>query len=243
MLSQSKSQPLVPAVRWGLTCLGGFPLSTFLLHRLAPVETDRRGHWPDGISPDVIDFVVQHCLCSDCNAPIKAPLAPCACGGPKDWDYEIAAVYPYEESRGLVDRLFARQKSRVGRARRALQASEVGGRVSRPEKAALFEAQGGICYYCADSLTDESGRACYHCDHFFPLAAGGRGDLENSVLACARCNLLKNNSDGHTFIRKLRKTSLVTEKTRLTQMRRSLAVWRRERGLKPFRSLVTIFDC
>jgi len=242
MHSQSKSLPLPSRTRWGLTRLGGFPLATFLLRKLEPGEGD--DHWGDGITPDVIDFVLQHCRCSDCNAPFKAPLAPCACGGPKDWDhYEIAAVYPYEEKIGLVARLYARQKNHAGNARRAMRAREVGGRISKQEKAELFEVQGGICYFCAASLIGESGQPCYHCDHFVPLAAGGRGDLENSVLACARCNLLKNNSDGYRFIRKLLKIGLVSDTARLTQMRKSLAVWRRARGLRSFRTLVSISDC
>lgn len=52
----------------------------------------------------------------------------------------------------------------------------------------LFVTQEGKCWYCGNKLGDT-----YHEDHFIPLSRGGSNDIKNIRLACAVCNLSKNN--------------------------------------------------
>jgi len=212
-------------------------LSQFLLRRLAPGETG--DHWPNGITPDVVDFIVEKCTCAFCGSRIGAPLAPCACGrGSEDWDgVELAAAYPRQDHEEEVKRLYARQKGRLGRARRSFAVKTNGGQISVEEKASLFRAQEGLCFYCGESLVDQDGSHRYHCDHFVALTNGGRGDLANSVLACTRCNLLKNSDDGHYFMRRARSLQLVRDPLRLANMRRALRLWRKSLGLPALSSL------
>ena len=213
-------------------------ISKFLLYRLDPGECDR--HWKDGITSDVVKFIVEKCKCAYCGSDIQAPLTPCACGrSSEDWDFvELAAAFPREELKDEVKRLYARQKSRLGSVRRALALKTVGGKITFKEKADLFKAQEGICYYCGESLLDKDGCNPYHCDHFVALMNGGRNDLENSVLACARCNLLKNSDDGRYFIRRAHSLQLISAPSRLAKMRKSLGLWRKSRGLRALSAFV-----
>ncbi len=58
----------------------------------------------------------------------------------------------------------------------------------------LFVEQGGRCYYCAKEI--DMGKPTGHgdhgtIDHRLPLAQGGTNDQGNFVLACFRCNHVK----------------------------------------------------
>ena len=237
-MSSSTLSKLAFGDRWDLTHLWGIEFSQFLLHRLEPSEAGR--HWKDGITPDVIEFIVQKCKCAYCGSGIRTPLTSCACGRVnEDWDgIELAAAFPRQELAKEVERLYSRQKSRLGSIRRATAMKTAGGKISFEEKAGLFKAQEGLCFYCGESLVDRDGCNRYHCDHFVALTNGGRNDLENAVLACIRCNLLKNSDDGRYFIRRARRLQLTRDPLRLAKMRKSLGSWRKSRGLRALSSLV-----
>lgn len=237
-MSSSTVSKLKHGERWAFTHLGGTKLSQLLLYRLVAGQIGT--HWKDGITPDVVDFIVEKCKCAYCGSRIEAPLAPCACGRRSEqWSFaELAAAYPSKELAEEVKRLYARQKGRLGSARRSLAMKTSVGKISVEEKVGLLRAQEGLCYYCGESLVDEEGRNRYHCDHFVALTNGGRSDLENSVLACIRCNLLKNRDDGRYFIRHVRKLQLVRNPLRLAKMRRALGLWRKSRGLRALSALV-----
>lgn len=49
------------------------------------------------------------------------------------------------------------------------------------------------CYWCKKKLTD------YHIDHYVPLSKGGKHTISNLVLACPKCNLIKNAKDPIKF--------------------------------------------
>jgi len=46
------------------------------------------------------------------------------------------------------------------------------------------------CRYCGRDLSQAAGRD-WHIDHVVPVCQGGRGGLDNLVMACWRCNLRK----------------------------------------------------
>ena len=228
---------LVPGERWTIRLhLWGIELSQFLLHRLEPGEVGR--HWKDGITPDVVDFIIEKCKCAYCGSRIRPPLAPCACGIGEDWSgVDLAATFPRQALEDLVKRLYARQKGRLGSVRRALAVKTSGGKIHFREKADLFKVQEGLCFYCGESLVDQDGRNRYHCDHFVAVTDGGRSDLENSVLACARCNLLKNSDHGRYFTRRVRGLQLIKSPLQLAKMRKALGLWRKSRGLRALSAL------
>lgn len=136
----------------------GTTLNQFLLRRLDPGEPG--GYWEDGITQDVVNFIVEKCKCAQCGAPIAAPLAPCACSRANvNWGgAELAAAYPSQGLSEEVKRLFARHKGRIGQARRAEMVKANGGKISLQDKVSLFLAQSGLCFYCGESLVDCDGR-------------------------------------------------------------------------------------
>lgn len=224
--------------RWAATHLWGIEISQFLLWRLEPGEEGR--HWKDGLTPDVIEFIVQKCKCAYCDSVIVAPMVPCACGRvSEDWDWvELAAAFPREELTAQVNRLYARQKSRIGSMRRNRALKIAGGRITFEEKKSLLKVQEGLCYYCGKSLIDKNKSVRYHCDHFVSLMNGGRSDLENTVLACVRCNLLKNSDDGRYFIHRVRRLQLIENPLGLAKMRKALGFWRKSQGLRALSTLI-----
>jgi 5-methylcytosine-specific restriction endonuclease McrA len=230
-VTEASDRSLTVTKRWGLVHVWGTEASEFRLRRLAAGELDE--HWGDGITPDVLAFLAANCRCTGCEAPIKLPLAPCACGY-QDSFGELFAKYPRTTHEAEVQRLYARQKNRKDRVRRI----SVGGTLSAAEIDALFLAQEGICYYCACSLLNPVGSRSFHCDHFVSVTDGGRGDLENTVLSCSPCNRLKGTNWGQSFAQSAAVRRLVADRARLTKMRRGLAAWRRDRGLRPLGKLL-----
>lgn len=192
------------------------------------------------LNEEDIAFVLKHCRCFYCDRPFQAPLSECVCDK-TFWDGrcngDIHAVHP-KCAKGLVQRLIDRRKAQRTSANRAglLRASE-GKHVTALENAALYRAQAGLCYYCGVEMVQSGPGRCHH-DHFVPLVRGGRRDLENSVLACPRCNLHKNDDTGLSYLaRRDRRKS--DNPAQLTRMRRAFNAWRKERGFPPFKDLVS----
>lgn len=55
-------------------------------------------------------------------------------------------------------------------------------------RAAVWDASGGRCFYCAVPINPFLD---FHVDHRVPLARGGKNDESNFVGSCSRCNLIK----------------------------------------------------
>ena len=51
------------------------------------------------------------------------------------------------------------------------------------------------CYWCNRSLN----KAKVHVDHYIPLSKGGEHTLDNLVVSCSKCNLVKNAKDPLEF--------------------------------------------
>lgn len=58
------------------------------------------------------------------------------------------------------------------------------GTVKAADIQAAYDQQGGICFWCPDTLGPS-----YHADHFIPVNRGGRSDPENIVASCGPCNM------------------------------------------------------
>ena len=70
----------------------------------------------------------------------------------------------------------------------------------------LFDEQTGKCYYCQESLDNDSHTTTI--DHMIPLALGGKDNRRNRVLACADCNALKRGTTPKGFAESVREATL-----------------------------------
>lgn len=186
-------------------------------------------YWPGGLSADIAGFIVSRCNCAHCGARFSLPLTPCRCEASRR-ARTIIAAYERLEYREEIRRIYAREERRAKKRGRAILEVLGGIRLSASEVRELLVAQHHMCFWCASSLLDGAGKARYHCDHYVPLSHGGANGLSNRVLACAACNLEKNDALPVTFERRMRKRRTKEAQAQLSAMRRSLAQWRRQRG-------------
>jgi 5-methylcytosine-specific restriction endonuclease McrA len=54
-------------------------------------------------------------------------------------------------------------------------------------RADIYTRDGGVCWYCNASVQ----LAGAHIDHVIPWSRGGRTNLHNGVVSCAKCNTTK----------------------------------------------------
>lgn len=54
------------------------------------------------------------------------------------------------------------------------------------------------CYWCNCKI-DKTIKNGFHIDHYIPLSKGGTHTLENIVISCPNCNILKSNKDPYKF--------------------------------------------
>lgn len=54
------------------------------------------------------------------------------------------------------------------------------------------------CYWCKCKI-DKTIKNGFHIDHYIPLSKGGTHTLENIVISCPSCNILKSNKDPYKF--------------------------------------------
>jgi len=73
-----------------------------------------------------------------------------------------------------------------------------GGTHTAADVRAQYKRQRGRCYYCGVEVGDT-----YHVDHVVPISKGGSNDPSNLVVACAPCNLRKNDKLPHEFAGRL----------------------------------------
>lgn len=67
-------------------------------------------------------------------------------------------------------------------------------RVAQTKILHLYSQQEGKCYYCGQTLEiSQDSRVGVSVDHKIPQSRGGSNDLDNLVLCCRSCNILKSN--------------------------------------------------
>jgi len=74
----------------------------------------------------------------------------------------------------------------VRNAIRRILRAQVGGKLSRSDKSAIWQYFENRCAYCGKTL-DPTSRAG-HIDHLVPTSLGGSDHISNRVLACGVCN-------------------------------------------------------
>lgn len=84
---------------------------------------------------------------------------------------------------------------------------------------AIFEREGGRCFYCGRSLSDGD----YGLDHVEPQVAKGNNSYRNVVAACHSCNSSKGGASGADHVRALYRRGFLSAEDledRLAQIRR-----------------------
>jgi 5-methylcytosine-specific restriction endonuclease McrA len=153
-----------------------------------------------GLPYDIADFILRECRCAFCDREFTVDFNKCVCGLSSDGRYYLEAKFPTRLYASMLQKLLIRERGRVGNAARSLKIRENGGLFDRQLIPAMHEAQEGLCYYCIRPI-ELAGRNRLQADHYEPIAEGGKNDLANMVLACARCNALKNSKGGEVFDR------------------------------------------
>ncbi len=108
-----------------------------------------------------------------------------------------------------IDKLRLRDQKRKYRARAASlrkeRESEVEGAYSRSDIHAIWQIQGGACYFCSIALRTPSEKNPFHIDHLTPLYSGGSEWPHNLALLCSHCNQVKHTKSEAHFWRLLMK--------------------------------------
>lgn len=184
----------------------------------------RNGMFNGGLPMDFAEFFHEHGVCNFCGAPVTRDLSRCACGKPRGKFNHLVVKFPTRLDQSHFKKLYARELGRIANARRRRMVQENGGTFNRTHIKGMHAAQRGLCYFCGTSI--ELGSKSLHVDHYEPIAEGGENDLSNMVLACARCNLLKNAMQGDRFDYRARKFRSSEFKAILRVVRRDLKAYK-----------------
>jgi 5-methylcytosine-specific restriction endonuclease McrA len=180
-----------------------------------------------GLPYDISDFILMECRCAFCDRAFTVDFNKCVCGLSSDGRYYLEAKFPTRLYASILQKLFIRERARVGNAARSLKIRENGGLFDRQLIPAMHKAQEGLCYYCISPI-ELAGLDRLQADHYEPIADGGKNDLANIVLACARCNALKNSKHGEVFDRLARNFRPHGSTDILKRLRRQLKSFKAE---------------
>lgn len=186
--------------------------------------------WPP-MSSDLETLLQMHCPCRRCGAAVDVFVDHVRCAPGEVWfgdrvvlNVPDAFVAEVEREADPVRRQRRREHlNEKGRAqyRQRKQQIEAGGvRHTEEEIRALYELQGGHCFYCYQPLRIDNYEWDVARDHFVPLARGGHDGITNIVLTCGLCNNRKLAKNGHDFLRSAKRAASDEVKRLLTLMHR-----------------------
>lgn len=184
----------------------------------------KKGPFEGGLPMDFVEFFYEHGACQFCGAPVARNFSRCACGKPHGKSNYLVIKFPTNLYQSHFRRLYDREVGRAANARRRQMIEENGGTFNRKQIKGMHTAQRGLCYFCGVSI--ELGSKSLHVDHYQPVAEGGRNDLSNMVLTCAKCNLLKNAMNGDRFDAEARKLRTPKFTAILREMRKDLKAYK-----------------
>lgn len=179
-----------------------------------------------GLPSEVADFIHRHCRCSHCGAQIEMNLSRCKCANPTQLHMHLEVACHGENTWELFQSMLRREEQRMMSRRRRQQVKRNGGAFTKEEIAELFQIQEGLCYFCGEEIAVGMSANRLHIDHYDPIAYGGKNDVTNLVLTCARCNLAKGATHGDYFERLARKLRNPANGRKLGCMRRRLNRYR-----------------
>jgi len=151
---------------------------------------ERFNHWK--AVKDLVSFLEENTVCKQCGAPAKSPFICCS--------QNCFSFSPelFEHAKFLSDALVHRYKAYKQQLRRQGRISKTPkqDRISNKDIEILRHVQNEQCFYCACDLNSTQA----HQDHYTPLSRGGTHTLDNIVLACRACNMIKSDYQaGHLW--------------------------------------------
>lgn len=172
-------------------------------------------------------FLALHGRCAACNQPVPAELSACACSldAHDVLDLRLTGVDQEEFDRRLSAEIDLYCKSTRIAAGKPEQKP-----LTEDEIKLLVKLQDGLCWYCADKLPLGRDGPTFDCDHYVPVERGGKTTLENTVLACPRCDRSKGKDDGYEYELKMRHARKPELKLRYAVMRRQFRLAMRKLG-------------
>lgn len=115
--------------------------------------------------------------------------------------------------------------SRRGRENRRKRLTTAEGAFTKEDIAAIWEIQGGQCYFCSCQLGHHTEKRAFHIDHLEPISNGGSQWPSNLALTCIHCNCAKNALSEEAFWRRLVKKRgqpfVTVQRKRLRAFRRA----------------------
>ena len=163
------------------------------------------------MSADLEILLQMHCPCRRCGQAVDVFADHVTCAPGPDWfgdrvvlNVPLDFVADVNREADPVGKHNRREHTNAkGRAqyRQRKQWIEAGGlRHTEDEVRALYELQGGHCFYCYQPLRIDNYEWDVSRDHFVPLARGGHDGIMNTILSCRLCNNRKLAKDGHEFL-------------------------------------------
>jgi 5-methylcytosine-specific restriction endonuclease McrA len=190
--------------------------------------------YPNGLTEDIVQFILEHGSCSFCGSKIKGNLDRCECGQPEIEDAHLKISYPTPLDKTFMVPLLSRERMRRVNHLRQQRIKTSGGKFTKKQEKELLSLQDNQCYYCGESFDPKNDKLVAHADHYVSIRNGGTNDIQNIVMACVTCNSKKGWRDGDSFERLIRKSRPVDVGRRLGVMRRRLnAHLRKLKALEP----------
>lgn len=153
------------------------------------------------MSSAIIERLLEHGNCAGCGGRVADLTGACPCGHtPRHAGVlELAVLDRAAEPR--FDKLLARwldgHKSAIRRKREA----SLPRTLTDGELQLLLTWQRDICFYCGEEFLQAEGMQSYRKDHVIPVLHGGPTTIENTVLACVRCNSRKGSLSARQFVK------------------------------------------
>lgn len=168
----------------------------------------------------LLERLRMHGRCRGCSRPLDPTLQPCSCAHKPPFgaylEVAIADTAALPTFDLLVAKLLDRHKSKVRRQRLGAVKSTL----TDAEVVLLLDWQKQMCFYCGVPFAEVDGRLQYRRDHWLAVAAGGETTIENTVLACVRCNCSKGERNADTVLRQCARARDPAVKVAYAAMRR-----------------------
>lgn len=173
------------------------------------------------LSPALAERLLTHGACAGCGAPVRALTDQCVCGHQAPHGGHLQLEIRDRIAEPSFDSLVAKLLRVAKSAGRRTKMQALPSTLNANDVSLLLQWQRGLCYYCGAIFESGPNGLVYDRDHVVPVVSDGHFTLENTVLACPRCNRQKGGSDAALFSRRMALACPAERKAERTSMRRN----------------------